>query len=540
MAKEGKSTSSKVATAEPAVRARKLLHYPERHTDETRSVIGEAIGAARGNSHRPGALPGRLREVPEKFLVALSFSGEKREFVRAIAAALEHRLGPSRVFLDEWFEHYIAGHDADLKLQHIYGSGCELVVLCVSATYGSKAWTRVEHEAIRARLMQARTDEDSRQQDRIFPIRVGDGDVAWMPVNAIAPDVRGRTPEQVAELIVDRLQFVMGPAVPDAAEDTSVSADPENGKASVPEYESAANSLMRRGRQLEAQQPIAPQRNSSRAPPRVRCQIRRLGAVAPVIALMLIAIAPIAVAAIVWQRDVMRRDRTERVPPSLVPSPGRSSVDVGAPLPVPVKQDEEPAPVTKTANDACDRGASVRAPGPQPVRKLAPASRVPHRSAPEQRAPSRPFRQPPATKDPRYTLAARRSATAPELPSDEIGKRRVRRTVLDNVDQLRRCYEDQLQVEPLLEGKLQLTFVISGTGSVLSSNATGLGDAVDYCVAGEIASMSFSPRPDGSGVVVNYPLFFRLAQLPNTARKSPMLDLGVPTVLQPRIRRPGT
>jgi hypothetical protein len=108
-------------------------------------------------------------------LVALSFSGVEREFVRAIAEAIERRLGSGSVFFDEWFEFYIGGHDADVKLEHIYGTGCELAVVCVSATYGSKAWTRAEYEAIRSRLMQARAEQDPRQRDRIFPIRVGDG-----------------------------------------------------------------------------------------------------------------------------------------------------------------------------------------------------------------------------------------------------------------------------------------------------------------------------------------------------------------------------
>src|SRR5262249_14696699 len=106
----------------------------------------------------------------------------------------------------------------DVKLQRIYSAGCELAVVCVSATYGRKAWTRAEHEAIRARLMQARAEEDPRQRDRVFPIRVGDGDVNGIPFNAIVPNVRGRTAEQAAELIVDRLRFVMGPAGPAAAD----------------------------------------------------------------------------------------------------------------------------------------------------------------------------------------------------------------------------------------------------------------------------------------------------------------------------------
>jgi hypothetical protein len=57
------------------------------------------------------------REVPEKFLIAFSLAGEQRDLVRSIAEAVETELGQATVFLDEWFEYFLAGHDADLKLQ---------------------------------------------------------------------------------------------------------------------------------------------------------------------------------------------------------------------------------------------------------------------------------------------------------------------------------------------------------------------------------------------------------------------------------------
>src|SRR6266850_7571524 len=96
----------------------------------------------------PGAVP--------KYLVAFSLAGEQRDLVRAIAEAVQRELGEGRVFLDEWFEYLIAGQDADVKLQKIYGEDCALAVLCVSEPYGNKPWTLAEHEAIRARYNKAR------------------------------------------------------------------------------------------------------------------------------------------------------------------------------------------------------------------------------------------------------------------------------------------------------------------------------------------------------------------------------------------------
>src|SRR5690348_12676381 len=97
-----------------------------------------------------------------------------------IAQEVEAILGRSTVFYDAWYEHWMAGLDADLLLQKLYGEKTELVVMCVSGEYGDKPWTRTEHRAVRARLMQAATAED---RHRIFPVRVGDGEAEGVLLN---------------------------------------------------------------------------------------------------------------------------------------------------------------------------------------------------------------------------------------------------------------------------------------------------------------------------------------------------------------------
>src|SRR6202035_264821 len=144
----------------------------------------------------------------------------QRNLVRSIAEAVEKELGPATVFLDEWFEHFIAGHDADLKLQRIYGKQSELVVVCISERYGGKSWSRAEHEAIRARLMETRTYPEQRGGLRILPIRVGEGEVDGILFNTIVPDVCMRSATETAKLILDRLRLILpssgkeGPIVP--------------------------------------------------------------------------------------------------------------------------------------------------------------------------------------------------------------------------------------------------------------------------------------------------------------------------------------
>lgn len=154
------------------------------------------------------------QQLPEKFQVAFSFAGEQRELVRSIALELEAQLGESKVFFDEWWEHYLAGDDADLKLQAIY-STADVVVVCVSQPYGAKAWTTAEHAAIRARRMSAQAAGAEAEKLGILPIRVGDGDVPGVLFNTIVPDIRDRTPGDAAALVLDRLRLVGGTVGPD-------------------------------------------------------------------------------------------------------------------------------------------------------------------------------------------------------------------------------------------------------------------------------------------------------------------------------------
>jgi hypothetical protein len=149
------------------------------------------------------------RELPEKFLVAFSFAGEQRDLVRAIAEAVETKIGTNNVFFDEWFLHYLAGQDADLKLQKIYGEQCELAVVCVSERFGDKPWTQAEHRAIRARQMKLGQSADRRGQFAILPIRVGDGDVPGILFTEIVPDVRNGPLDKTVDLIVERLRLIV-------------------------------------------------------------------------------------------------------------------------------------------------------------------------------------------------------------------------------------------------------------------------------------------------------------------------------------------
>jgi hypothetical protein len=148
-------------------------------------------------------------QPPERFLVAFSYAGEERDLVGKVARGVADRIGDVHVFFAEWWEHYLAGGDADLRLQEIYDRAA-VVVVCVSERYGEKAWTRAEHAAIRSRLMRAQASADEADKLGVLPVRVGDGEVGGLPFNTIIPDIRQRTPDEAAVLVIDRLALVDG------------------------------------------------------------------------------------------------------------------------------------------------------------------------------------------------------------------------------------------------------------------------------------------------------------------------------------------
>ncbi len=89
----------------------------------------------------------------KRFDIALSFAGEQREFVRAVAETLATKFGRKRVFYDEWHEAELNGKNGDDVLQSFYGAQTELVVVFLSADYEVKSWPGgVEWDAIKASL----------------------------------------------------------------------------------------------------------------------------------------------------------------------------------------------------------------------------------------------------------------------------------------------------------------------------------------------------------------------------------------------------
>lgn len=92
-----------------------------------------------------------------------------------------------------------------------------------------------------------------------------------------------------------------------------------------------------------------------------------------------------------------------------------------------------------------------------------------------------------------------------------LDKEIIRRVVRQHRNEIRYCYEKQLQKNAKLAGQVKVKFTIAGTGRVISaivSSSTLKNSSVEGCMTRKIRRWVF-PEPKGGGIViVNYPFNF--------------------------------
>jgi TonB family protein len=92
----------------------------------------------------------------------------------------------------------------------------------------------------------------------------------------------------------------------------------------------------------------------------------------------------------------------------------------------------------------------------------------------------------------------------------------IRRIIRQHANQVRYCYEKQLQLDPSLQGKIVVGFVIGAEGNVTSATieqSTLSSPAVGQCVVERVKTWIF-PMPKGGIVKVAYPFTFKNAENP--------------------------
>jgi hypothetical protein len=107
-----------------------------------------------------------------------------------------------------------------------------------------------------------------------------------------------------------------------------------------------------------------------------------------------------------------------------------------------------------------------------------------------------------------------RDAKVPQIRSGNadvrgsLSKEVIRRVIQRHINEVRFCYEQELNSRPDLSGRVQVKFIISPSGAVQAANveSSTLGAArAETCIAQAVRRWTF-PAPDGGGIViVSYP-----------------------------------
>ena len=86
--------------------------------------------------------------MTKRFRVAISYAGEKREFVAPLATILAKKFGQDRVLYDKFHRAEFARGDLATYLPDLYLEQADLVVVVICKDYQEKEWTGLEWDAV--------------------------------------------------------------------------------------------------------------------------------------------------------------------------------------------------------------------------------------------------------------------------------------------------------------------------------------------------------------------------------------------------------
>lgn len=129
--------------------------------------------------------------------VALSFAGEDREYVEAVAAALAG--SGVKVFYDAYERSDLWGKNLYEHLTSVYKDDSRYVVVFVSKHYAHKVWTTHERRAAQARAL-------VEHSDYILPARFDDTDIPGLLNTVGHVSLVGLEPGDFAKLILEKVR----------------------------------------------------------------------------------------------------------------------------------------------------------------------------------------------------------------------------------------------------------------------------------------------------------------------------------------------
>lgn len=137
-----------------------------------------------------------MTEPDYEYDVVLSFAGEDREYVNAVAEILKKE--NVKVFYDDFDKVKLWGKDLYTHLDEIYRLKSRYCVMFISKAYKIKLWTNHERESAQARALEEK-------QEYILPARFDDTEIPGIRPTTGYIDLRKFSPEEFAPLILEKL-----------------------------------------------------------------------------------------------------------------------------------------------------------------------------------------------------------------------------------------------------------------------------------------------------------------------------------------------
>ena len=139
-----------------------------------------------------------IRKIRKSYAydVCLSFAGEDRNYVQAVANELRNR--GIRVFYDMYEEENLWGKDLYEHLDYVYGQAARYCVMFISRHYAKKVWTSHERKAAQERALR-----DHREY--ILPARIDETSLPGIRSTIGYISVRNKEPAEFAKLLIRKL-----------------------------------------------------------------------------------------------------------------------------------------------------------------------------------------------------------------------------------------------------------------------------------------------------------------------------------------------
>ncbi len=139
----------------------------------------------------------------KRFRIALSFAGDRRDFVAQVAEILADQLGREKILYDKFHEAEFAKPRQALSLPELYYHETDLIVAVLCPAYLNKEWCVQEWDAICGLIKQQR-------EDVIMLSRFDNAEGTGLYGLAGYIELDNKTPAQFAALILQRLALVDG------------------------------------------------------------------------------------------------------------------------------------------------------------------------------------------------------------------------------------------------------------------------------------------------------------------------------------------